>query len=212
MHQRSSNLCAGVIPVHELKKCVIPVPKRYSGLTKVQTGLNNAHELSKCVTEVHSCRHETPTWTLTWCKFTVEGPPRRLAIARWAIIGRGHRGRARAGLELIHEKVIGEARPPWSLARRGLRRRWGGSHRSGWGRSTVRAPWPATRGLGAGLGCWKAVTGRANSGTTRAPWPAMTQPRRPAPRRRRTGAALWRWVPHKHAMSSQVTGLELFGP
>jgi hypothetical protein len=62
-------------------------------------------KLSKCVTEVHSCRHETPTWTLMWCKFTAEGPPRRLATPRWAIIGRGHRGRARAGPELIHEKL-----------------------------------------------------------------------------------------------------------
>jgi hypothetical protein len=39
MHQRSSNLCVCVIPVHELQKCVIPVPKHCSGLTKVQTGL-----------------------------------------------------------------------------------------------------------------------------------------------------------------------------
>jgi hypothetical protein len=169
-------------------------------------------KLSKCVTEVHSCRHETPTWTLMWCKFTAEGPPRRLATPRWAIIGRGHRGRARAGPELIHEKITGEARPPWPPTRHSLGRCRGGSHQSGWGRSTTWAPWPATRGLGVGLGCWKAVTRRANSGTTRAPWPAAMQPRRPAPLRRRTGAAWWRWVPHKHAMLSRIMGLDLFGP
>jgi hypothetical protein len=39
MHQRSSNLRVCVIPVHELTKCVIPVPNRCSGLTKVQMGL-----------------------------------------------------------------------------------------------------------------------------------------------------------------------------
>jgi hypothetical protein len=39
MHQRSSNLCACVIPVHELTKRVIPVSNGCSGLTKVQTDL-----------------------------------------------------------------------------------------------------------------------------------------------------------------------------
>jgi hypothetical protein len=39
MHQRSSNLHDCVILVHELPKCVIPVPNRCVGLTKVQMGL-----------------------------------------------------------------------------------------------------------------------------------------------------------------------------
>jgi hypothetical protein len=39
MHQRTSNLRACVIPVHELTKCVIQVPNRCSDLTKVQTSL-----------------------------------------------------------------------------------------------------------------------------------------------------------------------------
>jgi hypothetical protein len=32
MHQRSSNLCGCVMPVHEFKKCVAAVPNRYLGL------------------------------------------------------------------------------------------------------------------------------------------------------------------------------------
>jgi hypothetical protein len=38
MHQQSSNLCFCVIAVHELSKCVTPVPERCSGLTAGPNG------------------------------------------------------------------------------------------------------------------------------------------------------------------------------
>jgi hypothetical protein len=38
MQQQSSNLRVCVILVHELTKCVIPVPERYSGLTAGPNG------------------------------------------------------------------------------------------------------------------------------------------------------------------------------
>jgi hypothetical protein len=222
MHQQSSNLCACIILVHEHKKCVsrslnvVRVSLRSKRVLIMSTNSQSVSLRSIPADMKHQHGHwcgasSLPRVHLTgWLpldeplleeateveqepgrnSFMKKLPARHDLHGHWRGAGSDGAGEAatRAGEVEARRELLGLRYEVWAWV---------------WvvGRSMARAPWPSARGLGAGLGCWKAVSRRANSGTTRAPWPAAMQPRRPAPRRRNTGAALWRWVPHKHAMS-----------
>jgi hypothetical protein len=112
MHQRSSNLSNCVIPVHELKKCVISVPKHFPGLPPGPIGsrpMTHDDVASLCGTRLHQA---VLTRYLRGAGRRGRTPPRS-----------DRRGRAPMWGSSACEGLRGRA-PPWPIAGAGELHSW----------------------------------------------------------------------------------------